>query len=140
MGINNEPTEGETKNEFKIPGNLTEAVAGIGNSEIRNRFLEIVAEKGLGDEALAITPGYIQGIEAEIEEMMERVIDVELKQALQLKERVLPQIALAVMLHEAGEDDEADAVLNDVYAMLSQEVDILDEKYREYFQTLLGLV
>jgi len=140
MSINGELNEGETENHFEIPSSLTDAVSRLGNPEIKNRFLAIVAEEGLGEQAIKVSPEYIQGIKSEFGELAERAVDPTLKQALELQQRILPQIALAVMLHEAEQDEEADAVLDDVYTMLSQEIDVIGEEYSQYFQAIIDLL
>ena len=140
MSINGEPIEGENKNYFEIPSGFRDAVKHLGDSEIKNQFLAIVAEKGLCEEALKVSPKYIQGIQQEFEEAAERAVGDDLKQALHLQQRILPQIALAVMLHEVGEDEEADAVLDDVYTMLIQKIDSVGGEYTKYFQSLIDLL
>lgn len=139
MSIDNEPQLGGESFGFKIPESMEQSVAGIGNAEIRQNFIDAVKNDGL-ESAMAVSPAYIQGIEAKFRDLAERSIDDNEKQALQLLERVLPQIALAEMLHAADEDDEVSGVLDDVYTMLNQEIDGIDPPHQEYFQALLRLV
>ena len=134
-----EPIINREIDRFIIPERMTTAISGLDNLELKQKLIDTVKSQGV-EAALAISPDYIGGIQAKIQESIEATVDLAEKQALCIQQQILPQIALAVMLHEAGEEEEADGVLADAFVELEQS--LIDENlaHREYFEALLKLI
>jgi hypothetical protein len=139
MNTELEHNEQNEADRFVIPERMTTAIAGLENPELKQNFIDTAKKEGL-ESALAISRDYIRGIQAKIQESIERTVDPMEKQALGIQQHILPQIGLAVMLHEAGLEEEVDEVLEGAFTQLEQSLAEENLAHREYFEALLKLI